>query len=689
MDLSALARAGLRASADSLDTHAYARDLWPRATLALTGGVLPPSPAVVAWPRDAEQVEAALAWARAEDVVVVPYGAGSGVCGAAAGRAGSLVLDTKRMDHLGAVDEERRAVRMGPGLLGAHMEERLERLGWTVGHSPSSLWCSTVGGYAAARSAGQFSSRYGVFEDMLLGLRAVTPSGPISAGAFTPPGEEDLLPVICGSEGALGVITDCLVRVSPTPELRRFRGYAFRSLEEAWDGMRAVMQAGLWPSVLRLYDALDTHIGGKLGHKAPKSAGPEGAGRQVLQQIREAVLSVPGLRRHLLDLPLALPGLVNRLAGGLGKDVLLIIGFEGPSALVEAQLSAAAGLLGAGRDLGPEPGEAWYAHRHDVSYKAAPVYAAGGFADTMEVAATWSSLPGLYRAVVAAIGRHALVMAHFSHVYREGCSIYFSFAGAGKVEVYDRLWTEALEAALASGGTVTHHHGVGQLKAAAAAREAGAAVRVWREIKAKLDPDGRMNPGRLFPVEVPEEPGPPPPVGGPVFAVDRRSLLADVDPMAPVAEIERALAAEGLALRVRPDRPLAAWLGALQRGVLPAWESPMFGLQARFEDGVSARIGVAPRSAAGPDLRWALLRRARPELVELAVRPLHGADADPISVQATAGADASAWRPDWILGDVWAFSGAAAHGLAEEAGRPAPAVEQPIVAAERPHEAGR
>ena len=315
-----------------------------------------------------------------------------------------------------------------------------------------------------------------------------------------------------------------------------------------------------------------------------------------------------------------------------------------------------------------------------MSYKAAPVYAAGGFADTMEVAATWANLPGLYQAVVSTIARHAVVMAHFSHVYREGCSIYFSFAGAGKVDVYDRLWTEALEAARASGGTVTHHHGVGQLKASAAAREAGAAVRVWREIKAKLDPDDRMNPGRLFPADVPVEAGPPPPRGGPVFHVDRRSLLAEVDPAAPVEQIERGLASEGLALRIRPDRPLVAWLSALERGVLHA----VFGVQARFSDGVSARIGVAPRSAAGPDLRFALLRRARPELLEVPVRALGS-----VEVRAPAGADPEAWRPEWAADGVWSFAGDSGRALADGLGEPGSAVSQPTRAAERPHEAGR
>lgn len=604
----------MRVSASRLDLDAYRRDLWPRATLALTEGVLPEAPAAVVWPRNAEDLALVLEAATREGLAVVPYGAGSGVCGAAAGRAGSLVVDTKRMDAVGQVDPDQRAVRVGPGVLGQHLEDRLARQGWQVGHSPSSIWCSTVGGYAASRSAGQFSSRYGVFDDMLLGAAALTPSGPLRAGVWTPEGEEDLLPVLVGSEGALGVFHELLVRVNPLPETRWLRGYAFPSVEAAWEAMRALMQAGLWPSVLRLYDAVDSSIGGKLGRRRPRE---ESAGQGVIERIREAVLSVPGLRRHLLDLPLALPGLVNRLAANLGREVLLIVGFEGPTALVDATVEVAGPLLSAARDLGPGPGTTWFAHRHDVSYKLAPIFAAGGFADTMEVAAPWSRLPGLYASVKEALSRHTFVMAHFSHAYPQGGSIYFSFAGAGRLEVYDRAWSEALDAALAAGGTVTHHHGVGQLKAVAAAREAGAAVRVWRELKSRLDPAGVMNPGRLFPDDVPEEPGPLAPQGGPIYAIDAQALLADVDPLASAEAIDAALAPSGLRLLIPPDRPPGAWLAALQRGALAAWETPLFDVQARFSDGVSVRLGRAPRSAAGPDLRWSLLRRANVEIVQL------------------------------------------------------------------------
>lgn len=616
---------------------------------------------MVAWPRHAEDVAASLAWAKAEGVVVVPYGAGSGVCGSAMGRAGSLVLDLKRLDHLGPVDPVTRTVRVGPGMLGQHLEDRLARLGWQTGHSPSSIGCSTVGGWAAARSAGQFSSRYGVFDDILLAAELETPAGRLRCGDWTAPGEEDLLPILCGSEGGLGVFTDTLLRVAPTPAVRRLRGFAFPSLTAAWEAMRAMLQAELWPVVLRLYDPVDTRIGGRI-HPPKHRQEAEGArrGRAALQRIRDRVRRTPALQRHLLDLPLALPGLLNRIAGELGQEVLLITGFEGDEALVDRQWRAAAPLLAAARDLGTEPGERWYQHRHDVSYKLAPIFSMGSFADTMEVACPWSKLGALYAGVREAIGRHALVMAHFSHAYPEGCSIYFSFVGAGRTAVYDALWSEALAAAAAAGGTVTHHHGVGPLKAAAAAKEAGAALRVWSEVKRALDPTGIMNPGRPYPAEpVSDEPGPSPPVGGPVYALSAEDRMADVDPDAPVEAIEAALSAAGFALRFRPDRPLGAWLRALRRSSLNPWEAPLFGLQARFPDGASVRLGPAPRSAAGPDLRPALLRRAKVELVQV---PLRSATA--VAVTPPEGLDPRDLRPAWATADQWGFVGDAAETLA-------------------------
>jgi len=532
--------------------------------------------------------------------------------------AGSVVVDLKRMDRVGPVDRDARTVRCEPGVLGQHLEDRLATEGFMTAHSPSSIMCSTVGGYVAARSAGQFSSRYGVFHDMLLAAQLETPQGRLRTGTWTAPGEEDLLPVVCGSEGALGVVSDTLIRVVALPETRWLRGYAFPSLEDAWAAMRALMQSGTWPSVLRLYDPVDTRIGGPAKKAAKAEARPRAP--TVLDRLRTAVHRVPSLRHHLLDLPLSLPGLVNRIASGLGDEVLMVVGFEGETDEVNAAISTTAPIFEGARDLGAAPGEYWFAHRHEVSFKLAPIFVGGGWADTMEVAATWSQLGDLHDRVREAIGEHAIVMAHFSHAYPEGCSIYFSFAGSGRMDVYDAVWEGALAAALGAGCTVTHHHGVGPLKAAAAAREAGAAVRVWKELKHRFDPSGVMNPGRLFPsTGEPTSQGPPAPEGGPVFAVDAVSGLAQVDPHASIPQIEAALAESGHAFRFRPDRPLLPWLQTLRKDAMTAQECPLFALQARFQDGCAVRLGGAPRSAAGPDLRWPLLRRATIEMVEVPV----------------------------------------------------------------------
>lgn len=609
-------------SDDPLDLVAASRDLWPRDTLELTRGRLPPLPLAVCWPERHEQVCALLEWATRNGTPIVPYGGGSGVCGGAAGRSGSIVVDTKRMNRIGTPDREQWTCTLGPGGIGQEVEDAIQAAGFTLGHSPSSIWCSTPGGWAAARSAGQFSSLYGKFEDMVLSMRVATPQGTLRTGLDCPRGEEDLGPVIQGSEGTLGVVTELTVRVAPRPVTRWLRGYAFPTLSAALEAMRAVMQAELWPAVLRLYDPVDTIIGGRLGrgHRREVTQSATERRQGALRRLLAAIDASDSVRRREFAVPLSVPQLLNRVAGGLDPRVLLIVGWEGDPAVVRAMVKAARPLLAEGEDLGAEVGEDWYRHRHDVSYRLSPIFSRGAFADTMEVASTWSHLPAMYDGVREALGARTLVMAHFSHAYPEGCSIYFSFAGRGSVERYDRTWADALQAVRQAGGTVTHHHGVGLLKAAAATREAGHALRVYQRRKALLDPAGILNPGRLYLPATPLDAGPRPPTQpGPVFSVDERSLVAAVDPLSAPPEVETALARRGFRLRIRPDRPLAEWLRAWRVEAFDRHELPMLGLQGRFGDGCGAWVGYAPRSAAGPDLRWGLLRDATPEVVEVPV----------------------------------------------------------------------
>lgn len=587
LDLKSLARR-VELDRSVVERVAHARDAWPRSTLDLVHGSLPPVPEVVAFPANEDQVRACLDWAVVNRVAVVPWGAGSGVCGAAAGMAGALVLDLKRMDHVGTVDPVTATVRVQPGVLGQHFEDALERQGWATRHSPSSIWCSTVGGWAASRSAGQFSSRYGKFDDMVAATRVVAPAQTFRTGLWGD--ATDLGPWVLGSEGALGVITELLVRVVPLPRARWLRGYRFPTAEVAWRAMREVMQAELHPSVLRLYDAVDTRVGGR-GRGARSGGG-------VLSGLSRMVTGEMSLR-----LPLSLPRLLNALARWGGGECVLVAGWEGEPEVVEILSRHGHAILARDSvDLGVEPGEHWYAHRHDVSYKLSPIFSRGAFADTMEVASLWSNLPRLDAAVRGALGEECFVMAHYSHVYREGCSIYFTFAGRGDVDVYDRTWARALAAAADAGGTVAHHHGVGQAKMAACARELAGVSEAFHALKRELDPVGVLIPGRLFPA--PTVPLPEPPA--PTLSVDDTSQVATLDAHESAVERDAALASRGWALRFPTDLPLAASL----RGPRPPWDTRVLGASVLGEGGRRSVFVSVPRSGAGPDPRAAFAASA-------------------------------------------------------------------------------
>lgn len=597
---------GVRTSSDPLDLRSVSRDLWPGNTLRMWLGERFERPDQVVWPETEQQVLAVLERASADRTPVVTYGAGSGVCGGAAGKTGSIVLDTKAMDTIGPLDSETWTVEAGAGVNGQHLEDWLAERGFTCGHSPSSIWCSTVGGWAAARGAGQFSSRYGVFEDMVVGLRGVAPGvgifevgDPVWADALEatrlPDGDLEML---MGSEGTLGVITRVRLRVWPVPESRWLRGYSMPDVETAVTAMRRLMQEELWPSVVRLYDPVDTRIGGKT---KPKTDGGHGG---FLKELIKAVDKVPALSRHALSLPLAMPGLINQLFEGLSSGCFLVIGWEGDSGVVNATSTAGHVLLEQyGQDLGADPGWRWFNSRHAVSFKLMPIFERGGFADTMEVACRWSDLVTVYNEVRDALSKTTVVMAHMSHLYPEGGSIYFSFAGKGDVATYERTWSNALAAIRRVLGTVTHHHGVGTLKAAAATAEIGPAIQGWKQARARLDPQGIMNPGRLFLDGVASEDP------GAMRPAHRDDGLMHGPAQSTAAQRQELAGAAG-------REPMFPWQQATGR---PRWFRAPWQIThtevAGEVQGQRCLLGRGPRSAAGPDLRPWLISNADTEAI--------------------------------------------------------------------------
>jgi len=428
------------------------RDTWPLAIMDERAGK--PAPRVlVARPADREQVAAILRWAGLNGVRVSPMGGGTGVCGALSPEAGEVVLDMSAFDRILEVHETNLMCRCEAGVNGLVLEKHLNEKGLTLGHFPSSLPGTTVGGLIATRSSGQESSRYGSIEDMVLGLDVVLPDGTF---AEPRPGPRSAVgPAVhqlwLGSEGALGVVVGAVLRVHRLPEAVIGRGYAFPDLATGLEASRVIMQSGIRPLVLRLYDADDTAFNG-------------------------------------YDLP---------AHGGC----LLVVATAGKPGVAAAEAEAVRALTGSASDLGEGPWIRWQEHRFSLSAERLKSFLepAGAYLDTIELAAPWSVLPELHARVKTAIAVGGLALCHFSHAYEQGCCAYFTFGGSGATEqdardAYGRAWEGAMNIALELGATISHHHGVGQVRARWVADEMGGWIRVWRSIKDSLDPKGVMNP---------------------------------------------------------------------------------------------------------------------------------------------------------------------------------------------------
>lgn len=491
---------GGNVSVSQPDRIAYSRDMWPRSLIRQRGGILDHPPDVIVWPETPGQVSDVVRLARKAGLPVVPFGAGSGVCAGTLPVRGGIVLDLKRMNRILRLDAEDRLLVVEAGAVGENLERELNRRGFTLGHFPSSMYCSTVGGWIAARGAGQCSSRYGKIEDMVQSVTFIDAEGRLYSTPLRRPGVSawSIDPLLVGSEGTLGIITSAALVLRELPAERWYRGFRFPNVASGVEGMRLIFRQGLRPSVLRLYDEFDTVIA-KTGPEEEDVAEPvlAGAGEKVSGPLKR--LASLGLRRLLQS-----PRLLNRVVDMLPGGCLMVVVAEGVPEEREYTSEAITTLCRSrgAVDLGEGPGRHWWKHRYSISYKQAPLFVAGAFVDTMEVAATWDRILPLYKAVRRAVSPLAFIMAHFSHAYREGCSIYFTFAAAARDDaaaatLYDRIWDAAQEKVLSEGAVVSHHHGVGMSKQRFLVRQLAEANVLAQAVKNAFDAGGLFNPGKL------------------------------------------------------------------------------------------------------------------------------------------------------------------------------------------------
>ena len=442
------------------------------------------APDAVVRPQAADEVAAVLSACAAAGVAVIPFGGGTSVVGGVEARPGAhsaaIALDLRRMDRVLSVDRTSLTASLEAGLMGPQLERLLGDSGLTLGHYPQSFEFSTVGGWVATRSAGQASTGYGRIDELVQSLRCESPSGRLStrdvpATAAGP----SLRELLVGSEGILGVITDATVRVRPAPADRYYEGWSFRSFEEGVEALRTLAQQDAAPDVARLSDVDETRLTMALGSTGSVT---ERAGRAYL-----------------------------RLRGREG-GCLAFTGFEGTREDVARRRGRCATMLRAagGLSLGQRPGRSWLRGRFAAPYLRDELLDRGVMAETLETATTWAGLPGLYagvgralREALSARGTPPAVMCHVSHIYPSGASLYFTFLARQEEDALAQ-WraakTAASEAIVAGGGTITHHHAIGRDHRPWMRAEVGElGIELIRAAKARLDPAGIMNPGKLLP----------------------------------------------------------------------------------------------------------------------------------------------------------------------------------------------
>lgn len=431
------------------------------------------APDAVLLPATDDEVAAILSYCTQHGIAVVPFGGGTSVVGGLDPIRGDFAavisLDLRRFDELISLDKISGEAEFGAGVTGPDAERLLGEHGFSLGHFPQSFQFATLGGFAATRSSGQDSAGYGRFDDMVRGLRMITPAGVLDLGrAPASAAGPDLRQLLIGSEGVFGVITRVRVRVHPVPATTRYEAWSFPDFATGAAALRAITQTGTGPTVVRLSDEAET-----------------GVNLASTEQIGE-----------------------QQITGGC----LAITLFEGTAEHTESRHAETRALLAAqgGTSLGEQPARAWEHGRFSAPYLRDSLLAAGALCETLETATSWSNIGALKAAVTEALtaeladsGTPALVMCHISHVYPTGASLYFTVVAGQRgnpIEQWRAAKTAASEAIMRTGGTITHHHAVGADHRPWMRDEVGElGVQVLRAVKATLDPTGILNPGKLIP----------------------------------------------------------------------------------------------------------------------------------------------------------------------------------------------
>jgi alkyldihydroxyacetonephosphate synthase len=441
------------------DLTAHGCDAWPVAIKMHQQGKSTHVPEAVVYPLDAQEISDLLKWANKQGVAITPWGAGSAVTGSPLPLNGGITIDLSKLDRIGPIDEHNRMVTVEAGVKGDVLEAHLNERGYALKHSPQSLNVSTAGGWVATLATGQFSSRYGGIEQLIVCLTVVLPCGEIikTQRAVRAAVGPEIKRLFIGAEGTLGIVTEVTLKIFSNNDHRIYEAVALETIQSGIEVMRQIMHAGLRPFLVRFYDQTES--------------------RHAMQDTEF-------------------------------DRCVMFLGFEGDQRVARAEHEVAMELCDAvaGKRLGEAPVLAWMDRRFDFSTVENILAEPSGVAETIEVANFWDSIHQTYIELTTALAPYAdEVLGHFSHVYTQGTSLYVILLGkpepeknAGHAEATLRkIWEIANRVALNTGAVTSHHHGTGIARLNVINEDLGSSALVLERVKRALDPNDVLCPGKL------------------------------------------------------------------------------------------------------------------------------------------------------------------------------------------------
>ncbi|MCT2149911.1 FAD-binding oxidoreductase [Dermabacter vaginalis] len=449
----------------------------------------------VIYPKSDDEVQQILTYIVEHDLVAIPYGGGSSISGSVTPNVDEkrpiITINLGRMREVISIDDTSGLARVDAGVYGPDLEEQLNELGWTMGHFPDSFTYSTLGGWAATRSTGMQSDRYGDIEDIVRGLKVVRPDGIVETKPI--PGRDSgssIHEMILGSEGRLGIITECTVRVHRMAENRVVIAYMFPDWESGIRGMHAIARSEVHPVFTRLSDGPETAFSLSM-LKEPKDKKGE-----ITRKIQDGLFAY--LRKKGWDTE--------------NEMCMSYVCFEGSKAQISREQAAVKKIVkkAGGITLGAGPGAIYDQKKFDTPYLRDFLLGLNVFGDVSDTGTTWARINEMHSKVydtfyakLEELGIPGFFFCHMSHSYHQGACLYFTFAVPyANNEVMLEQYT-AIKHAVQSefqkhAGTLSHHHAVGTEHQPWIEEEVGPlGVKMMRDLYETQDPGKNLNPGKI------------------------------------------------------------------------------------------------------------------------------------------------------------------------------------------------